>query len=30
MVKQAVILGAGLGSRLKGRTECMPKGFFGT
>ena len=28
MVKQAVILGAGLGSRLKGRTECMPKGFL--
>lgn len=28
MIKQAVILGAGLGSRLKGRTECMPKGFL--
>lgn len=28
MVKQAVIMAAGLGSRLKGRTESMPKGFL--
>ncbi|HRY73758.1 MAG TPA: NTP transferase domain-containing protein, partial [Spirochaetia bacterium] len=28
MVREAVILGAGLGSRLKGRTEAMPKGFL--
>lgn len=28
MVRQAVIMGAGLGSRLKGRTESMPKGFL--
>ncbi|MCM1320701.1 MAG: 2-aminoethylphosphonate--pyruvate transaminase [Bacteroides sp.] len=28
MVKQAVILAGGLGSRLKGRTEAMPKGFL--
>lgn len=28
MVREAVILGAGLGSRLKGRTTAMPKGFL--
>lgn len=28
MVKNAVILAAGLGSRLKGRTELQPKGFL--
>lgn len=28
MVREAVILGAGLGSRLKGRTVAMPKGFL--
>jgi len=28
MVREAVILAAGLGSRLKGRTEFMPKGFL--
>ncbi|GAB1484332.1 2-aminoethylphosphonate--pyruvate transaminase [Treponema sp.] len=28
MVKEAIILGAGLGSRLKGRTKDMPKGFL--
>ena len=28
MVKQAVILGAGFGSRLKELTENMPKGFL--
>lgn len=28
MVREAVILGAGLGSRLKGRAEAMPKGFL--
>ncbi|MDR1325328.1 MAG: 2-aminoethylphosphonate--pyruvate transaminase [Treponema sp.] len=28
MIKQAIILGAGLGSRLKDRTQAMPKGFL--
>ncbi len=28
MIRQAVIMAAGLGSRLKGRTEAMPKGFL--
>ncbi len=28
MVRQAVIMAGGLGSRLKGRTESMPKGFI--
>lgn len=28
MIRQAVIMAAGLGSRLKGRTESMPKGFI--
>ena len=28
MIRQAVILGAGLGSRLKDRTKSMPKGFL--
>lgn len=28
MIRQAVILAAGLGSRLEGRTELMPKGFL--
>ncbi|MDR2418573.1 MAG: 2-aminoethylphosphonate--pyruvate transaminase [Treponema sp.] len=28
MIKQALILGAGLGSRLKDRTQAMPKGFL--
>jgi 2-aminoethylphosphonate-pyruvate transaminase len=28
MVREAVILGAGLGSRLKERTKAMPKGFL--
>ena len=28
MIRQAVILAGGLGSRLKGRTEAMPKGFI--
>lgn len=28
MVREAVILGAGLGSRLKGMTAAMPKGFI--
>lgn len=28
MVREAVILGAGLGSRLKDRTKAMPKGFL--
>lgn len=28
MIKQAVIMAGGLGSRLKGRTETMPKGFI--
>ncbi len=28
MIRQAVILAGGLGSRLKGRTESMPKGFL--
>lgn len=28
MIRQAVIMAGGLGSRLKGRTEAMPKGFI--
>lgn len=28
MIRQAVIMAGGLGSRLKGRTESMPKGFL--
>ncbi|HKL86252.1 MAG TPA: aminotransferase class V-fold PLP-dependent enzyme, partial [Treponemataceae bacterium] len=28
MIRQAVIMAGGLGSRLKGRTETMPKGFL--
>jgi len=28
MVREAVILGAGLGSRLKGRTAAMPRAFL--
>lgn len=28
MIRQAVIMAGGLGSRLKGRTEAMPKGFL--
>jgi 2-aminoethylphosphonate-pyruvate transaminase len=28
MIRQAVIMAGGLGSRLKGRTESMPKGFI--
>jgi len=28
MIRQAVIMAGGLGSRLKGRTDTMPKGFI--
>ena len=28
MIKEAVILAGGLGSRLKDKTKAMPKGFW--